>query len=215
MELYANALLYAIPFFSILIIIELIGGRIKNGNSKFFSNFDTISSLSSGFTNTLRDVIGLGVLSLIAYPFILKHLNIFNIGNHWYVYLLAAISLDFAGYWMHRIMHNVNYFWNSHVIHHSSERYTLGCALRQAFTPEISIYGFFLIPTAILGIPVEVFALVVPIHLFAQFWYHTELIGNLGFIEWILVTPQQHSIHHAINKEYIDKNFLQIFSIWD
>ncbi len=215
MELYANALLYAIPFFSLLIVIELIAGRIKNGNFNFFSNFDTISSLSSGFTNVIRDVLGIGVLSLVAYPFILKHINIINIGNEWYVYLLTIICLDFAGYWTHRIAHYVNYFWNGHVIHHSSERYTLGCALRQSFTPEITLYGIFLIPAAILGIPVEVIVVIAPIHLFAQFWYHTELIGNLGFIEWIIVTPQQHSVHHAINKEYIDRNFSQIFNIWD
>jgi hypothetical protein len=55
----------------------------------------------------------------------------------------------------------------------------------------------------------------VPIHLFAQFWYHTRHIDKMGFLEKIIVTPSHHRVHHAINKEYIDKNYGQIFIFWD
>jgi len=51
--------------------------------------------------------------------------------------------------------------------------------------------------------------------LFAQFWYHTRHIGKLGFLEYIIVTPSQHRVHHAINPIYIDKNLSAIFCIWD
>lgn len=136
MEEYASALLYGIPFFLLLMLIELVAGRIKTGNFNFLNNFDVIASLSSGITNIIRDVLGLGVLSVIAYPFLLAHLNVFHLPNTWYMYIIAFICLDFAGYWTHRIAHHVNYFWNSHVVHHSSERYTLSCALRQPFIPE-------------------------------------------------------------------------------
>jgi alkylglycerol monooxygenase len=54
-----------------------------------------------------------------------------------------------------------------------------------------------------------------PIHLFAQFWYHTRLIGKMGFLEKILMTPSHHRVHHAINDIYIDKNFSAIFILWD
>tara|TARA_B100000945_G_scaffold138640_1_gene110877 strand:- start:395 stop:1204 length:810 start_codon:yes stop_codon:yes gene_type:complete len=54
-----------------------------------------------------------------------------------------------------------------------------------------------------------------PLHLFAQYWYHTRLIGKLGFLEHVIVTPSHHRVHHAINKEYLDKNLSQIFIIWD
>lgn len=215
MELYATALLYAIPVFLALVFGELIIGKIKYGNVSFFSNFDSISSSCSGLMNIIRDVLAIGVLSVVAYPFLLEKLSLINIGNNWYTYLLTVVFLDFAGYWGHRIAHEYNYFWNGHVIHHSSERYTLACALRQNFFPEISIYAIFLIPAAFMGVPVEVIAIVAPVHLFAQFWYHTELIGDLGFLERVLVTPRHHSIHHAINKQYKDKNYSQIFIIWD
>jgi len=38
---------------------------------------------------------------------------------------------------------------------------------------------------------------------------------NLVFLEYILVTPSQHRVHHAINPIYIDKNLAAIFCVWD
>ena len=66
--------------------------------------------------NVIRDVLGIGVLAVLAYPFLLKHIQFFNIGNDWYVYLLSFIFLDFASYWTHRIAHTINYFWNKTIV---------------------------------------------------------------------------------------------------
>ena len=65
------------------------------------------------------------------------------------------------------------------------------------------------------GVPKEVIAIVAPLQLFLQYWYHTQLIGKMGFFELIIVTPSHHRVHHAINKEYMDKNLGQIFIFWD
>jgi hypothetical protein len=64
-------------------------------------------------------------------------------------------------------------------------------------------------------VPAEIIIILSPIHLFGQFWYHTQHIGKLGFLEYIFVTPSQHRVHHAINPIYIDKNLSAIFCIWD
>jgi alkylglycerol monooxygenase len=37
----------------------------------------------------------------------------------------------------------------------------------------------------------------------------------MGFLEHIIVTPSHHRVHHAINPIYLDKNYSQIFIIWD
>jgi len=87
--------------------------------------------------------------------------------------------------------------------------------LRQSISEVFSFVSLFLIPAALIGVPAEVVAVIVPIQLFAQFWYHTRLIDKMGFLEYIIVTPSHHRVHHAINPEYIDKNFSQIFVIWD
>lgn len=212
METYANALLYAIPGFVILILIEIGYGFFVKKQS--YTVLDTVSSLSSGLTNIIKDSLSL-VLVIISYPFLLKHLSVFNIEANWLVYVLAFISIDFASYWNHRLCHKVNFFWNIHVIHHSSEEFNLACALRQTISNVIGYFPILLIPAAILGIPNEVIALLAPIHLFAQFWYHTKHIGKLGFLEYIIVTPSQHRVHHAINDIYLDKNLAAIFCVWD
>jgi len=140
---------------------------------------------------------------------------LFHIGTQWYVFVLAFIAKDFAGYWIHRMEHRINIFWNRHIIHHSSEEYNLSCALRQSASEIFSFVGLFLLPAALIGVPAEVIAIIAPIQLFAQFWYHTRLIDKMGVLEYIIVTPSHHRVHHAINAEYIDKNYSQIFIIWD
>ena len=212
MESYATALLYATPFFIGLVLIEILYGRFVKDQKH--NLMDTVSSLSSGLTNVVKDSLGL-VLILVSYPFLLEHLALIEIKATWLVWVVAFVALDFAGYWNHRLSHQINLFWNQHVIHHSSEEFNLACALRQPISNLLGYYALLLIPAALLGVPNQVIAILAPIHLFAQFWYHTQYIGKMGILEYVIVTPSQHRVHHAINPEYIDKNLGQIFCIWD
>ena len=212
MEVYANVLLWVVPIFIVLILIEIIYGQIKKKQTHSF--MDTLSSLSSGMTNILKDTLGL-VVVIISYPYLLGKLSIFNIENTFIVYIAAFICVDFSGYWSHRLNHKINLFWNQHIIHHSSEEFNLACALRQSFSDLLGYTALFLIPAAVLGVPTDVITLLAPLHLFGQFWYHTQHIGKLGIFEYFLVTPSQHRVHHAINPIYIDKNLAPIFCVWD
>lgn len=212
MEAYAQVLSYAIPGFFVLIIIEALVGYAHG--KTVYHGMDLISSLSSGVTNTVKSVLGLTVV-IVSYAWLEGHFGVFDIQSPLWLYVLAFIGLDFAGYWSHRFNHHVNLFWNRHIEHHSSEEYNLACALRQSISEWFGIYFFLLVPLAIIGIPPEVVAVTAPIHLFAQFWYHTRLIDKMGILEYILVTPSHHRVHHAINDEYLDRNFSTIFIIWD
>ena len=212
MEAYATVLTYAIPGFVLLIIIEELAARLMK--KPVNRGMDTISSLSSGMTNTLKALMGLSVV-IISYDWMKGHLALFEIQSSLWLAVLAFIGHDFAGYWSHRFNHKINLFWNRHIVHHSSEEYNLSCALRQTLSAIVQIYFFLYIPMAIIGIPTPIIAGVGAIHLFAQFWYHTRLIGRLGFLEKIIVTPSHHRVHHAINDIYIDKNFAEIFIVWD
>ncbi|MCL4107389.1 UNVERIFIED_CONTAM: hypothetical protein GTU68_067300 [Idotea baltica] len=147
---------------------------------------DTISSLSSGTTNTLKSVLKLSVV-IVSYSWFVDKVALTEIKTSWLVWVLSFIAIDFASYWSHRLNHSINIFWNQHIVHHSSEEFNLACALRQ---PISNI-------------------------LFMQFWYHTVHIRKLGWLEYIIVTPSQHRVHHAINDIYIDKNLAAILSIWD
>ena len=210
---YITTLNIAIPVFVSLILIEILYAKMTE-QGYVIRSMDTLSSLCSGLTNVIRDVLGL-TLIVVSYGYLVDNFALFKIESSFIIYILAFIGIDFAGYWVHRINHSINYFWNHHIIHHSSEEFNLACALRQSISNFFSLTFVFLIPTAILGIPTEVVTFLAPIHLFAQYWYHTRLIGKLGFLEYVIVTPSHHRVHHAINKEYLDKNLSQVFIIWD
>lgn len=212
METYARILLIAMPMFLGLVLLEKLYGYLKFKDN--FKSLDTISSLSSGYTNSIKDVLGLS-FTVISYNWLVGKFAIFQIEETVAVYLIAFMALDFAGYWVHRLSHEINFFWNKHAIHHSSEEFNLGCALRQSISSFVNIFTIFLIPAAIFGVPAIVIAVIAPIHLFAQFWYHTVYIKKMGFLEKIIVTPSHHRVHHAINPEYLDKNHGQIFIFWD
>ncbi|MBI3218906.1 MAG: sterol desaturase family protein [Bacteroidetes bacterium] len=212
METYGKILLYAMPSFLVLVLFEKWWGWRK-GNDTVRIN-DMISSLSSGMTNVTKDVLGLSVI-IISYGWLTEKVAITQVPSGWLTYAVAFMALDFAGYWVHRISHEYNLFWNNHIIHHSSEEFNLACALRQSISSIVKIFAIFLLPAALLGVPQEVIAIVAPLHLFAQFWYHTQHIGRMGFLEKIIVTPSHHRVHHAINPEYLDKNYGQIFIFWD
>ena len=212
MNTYANLLLWVVPAFYLLIIIEVLYGHYKKNQT--YNLMDTIASLSSGTTNLLKDILGLTVI-IISYPFLLSKLSFFDFENTLWVYIIAFICIDFSSYWNHRLNHKINIFWNQHVIHHSSEEFNLACALRQSISNFLGYGALFLVPAAIFGIQHEVIGLLLPLHLFGQFWYHTRHIGKLGILEYIIVTPSQHRVHHAINPVYIDKNLGAIFCVWD
>lgn len=212
METYGKILLIAMPAFLALVLFEKWYGWRKGFDT--VRHMDMVSSLSSGITNVTKSVLELTV-AIAIYPFMIRYLAITHIDNSIIVFILTFIIIDFNGYWVHRWSHKINLFWNLHVIHHSSEEFNLACALRQSISSFFNLFTVLLVPAAVLGVPEEVINTIAPLHLFAQFWYHTRHINRMGFIEKILVTPSHHRVHHAVNPEYMDKNLSQIFIVWD
>lgn len=212
MEEYGKILIIAMPLFLVLIIIEKIYGSYKGEDS--VPLMDSVSSVSSGITNAVKDVLGLSI-AFISYDWMVSKISLFTLEPNVLTYLIAFIIIDFYGYWNHRIAHQVNFFWNKHAVHHSSEEFNLACALRQSISTFVNLFTFILIPAALIGVPAKVIIITLPIQLFLQFWYHTKHIKKMGFLEKIIVTPSHHRVHHAINPEYIDKNHGQIFIFWD
>lgn len=212
MEEYGKILVFAMPVFLLLIIIEKIYGHYKGEDTA--PTMDSVSSVSSGMINSVKDVLGLSI-TLISYNWIASKIAIFHLESTILAYIIGFIAIDFYGYWSHRFSHQINFLWNKHAIHHSSEEFNLACALRQPISSFVNLFTFLLIPAALLGVPSKVIAITLPIHLFLQFWYHTKHIKKIGFLENILVSPSHHRVHHAINPEYMDKNHSQIFIIWD
>ncbi len=207
-----NFVPYAIPIFLLMIVMELGWGLFK-GNNTYRVN-DSINSLSMGLLSTVTKFVFLNIGALvftkISQEYAIWAFDINAIG-HW---LLAILLYDFLYYWFHRISHERQFFWGSHVVHHQSEDYNLSTALRQTSTSFLTTWVFY-IPCFFLGMPISMFVSIASAHLIYQFWVHSQHIPKLGVFEWFMVSPSNHRVHHAQNADYIDKNYGGLLIIWD
>ncbi|MDH4584149.1 sterol desaturase family protein [Pseudomonas sp. BN415] len=207
-----NYVLYAVPFFFLLIGIELIADRWRGMNN--YRTADALNSLSAGVLSTTSGLLT-KVVGVLTYSFAWEHLAIFELSasNLW-VWLLAFVFYDFCYYWNHRLGHERNVLWAAHSVHHQSEEYNLSTALRQTSTGFLFGWIFYL-PMALAGVPPLVFLSVGAMNLLYQFWVHTRHVPKLGWFEWVFITPSNHRVHHAQNPVYMDRNYGGVFILWD
>lgn len=205
-----NVILYAIPFFFLLIAIELIAEKVRG--TDFYRVNDSLTSLATGVINQVVNV-SKRLIPFTVYVLVEQQFGLFELGNSWLVWVVAFIAYDFFYYWNHRMGHEMNILWASHVVHHSSEEYNLTTALRQTGTGFLSF--IFYLPLAILGFDPLIILTVGALNLVYQFWVHTRHVGKLGWFEWWFITPSNHRAHHAQNSVYIDKNYGGVFIVWD
>jgi len=205
-------ILYAVPFFFVLIAVELLADR-RRGVSNY-RVADAINSLSTGVLSTTTGLLTKGV-GLVTYAFVLEHMALFELSaDSVWVWVFAFVLYDFCYYWLHRMGHERNILWAAHSVHHQSEEYNLSTALRQTSTGFLLSWIFYL-PMAVFGVPLLVFVSVAALNLLYQFWVHTRHIPKLGWFEWFFVTPSNHRAHHAQNALYMDRNYGGVFIIWD
>ncbi len=207
-----NYVLYAIPFFFVLIGLELLVDRWRGVST--YRLADSINSLSAGVLSQVSGLLTKG-LGLLTYGFAVQHLALFELSaQQTWVWVLAFVLYDFCYYWNHRLGHERNVLWAAHSVHHQSEDYNLSTALRQ--TSSGFLFGwFFYLPLAVLGVPLLVFLTVAALNLLYQFWVHTRHVPKLGWYEWAFVTPSNHRAHHAQNAIYMDRNYGGVFILWD
>jgi sterol desaturase/sphingolipid hydroxylase (fatty acid hydroxylase superfamily) len=129
--------------------------------------------------------------------------------------LLLFVATEFCYYWAHRGGHRIRWMWASHAVHHTPEELHLASAFRLGVTDLVSGGWLFYVPLYVLGFQPLAVAAMLGVNLFFQFWLHTELVGRLGPLEWLLNTPSQHRVHHARNPAYLDRNFGGVLMVFD
>lgn len=207
-----NLIHYAIPFFVLSLVIEVILTTKKHMDT--YEIKDASSSIAMGLGNVfiglLSKFIVVGALMFVYYNY-----RIFNIPFSWWAWILVFFADDFSYYWMHRISHESRFFWASHVVHHSSQKYNLATALRQTWTGSFFSFVFWLWMSWIGFHPLMILTQM-SISLLYQFWIHTETIDKMPkWFEAIFNTPSHHRVHHATNPQYLDRNHAGILIIWD
>ncbi len=206
-----SPVLFAIPIFSLLIALEYWYDLRQKTNE--YERKDTWTNIALGFGSVIFGSI-LGLIQYTIYD------SLYSIApyqvpmNAWWAWVSLILIDDFAYYWFHRMSHESRFLWNFHVVHHSSERYNLSVAVRQSWFGALGHWIFY-VPLGLMGFPFWAFVIVHGFNLIYQYWIHTEFVGKLGWFELIFNTPSQHRVHHAVNPQYLDKNYAGIFSIWD
>ena len=208
----AQIIVLATPVFLVLIALEFAVGLARGHNT--YRLADTLTSISLGVMSQVTGVFG-RLLRIGLYVLVFEHVALLKLPvDSVAVWLGALLAYDFCYYWHHRASHRVALFWAAHVVHHQSEDYNLGTALRQ--TSSGFVFGWlFYLPLALAGVPPVVFATVALIDLLYQFWVHTQQIGRLGWFDRWFVSPSNHRVHHAVNERYLDRNYGGILIVWD
>jgi sterol desaturase/sphingolipid hydroxylase (fatty acid hydroxylase superfamily) len=203
-------LLFSTPLYLIIIGLEILLSNYRH--RKLYSFRDTLSNIYLMLLNSFIDLLFRGVYLLILQICYNHHwISITNVFSYWLLLLLAE---DFLYYWLHRWDHEIRLFWAVHVTHHSSEKMNFTVGFRSSVFQPLYRFVYF-IPLAFLGFrPLDI----VLMYSATQIWgilVHTELINKMGWLEYILVTPSHHRVHHASNPKYLDKNMGMFLIIWD
>ncbi len=211
-----NLVNLAIPAFLLLLLVEAIISAI--GQRDLFEAKDTFASLAMGVGNVLTNLFAKAMV-LGVFWVIYRHTGFLKAvltPDKGWVWGLLFFAEDFSYYWFHRVSHGSRFFWASHVVHHSSQKYNLGTALRQTWTGNLTGSFVFWLWLPLLGFHPVMVLTMQAISLIYQFWIHTETIGKLPRpIEWVFNTPSHHRVHHGSDVKYLDMNHAGVLIIWD
>ena len=206
---------YAIgaPIVLAMIFVEIL---ISNWQQKnYYKTQDTLCTIGLLAGNI---IVAFSIKGLIlALHFYLYQYKIFELSGMlplWLFWILTFVVIDLVFYIYHRMSHRIRFLWAIHLSHHSSEEMNFAVSFRQAWFGPISKIPFFMV-LPLLGFDPTIIAAAGVISTLWGIVGHTQIIGKLGFIEWVFNTPSHHRVHHGSNKQYIDKNYGNLLIIWD
>lgn len=208
-----NIMLAAVPAFVLLIAVEaLYSARRQRG---LYRSTDAAANIVLALGNFAIATLFAGLV-LLVYSWLYTH-RLFDLPTTaWWVWVLCFFADDFSYYWFHRISHESRWFWASHSVHHSSDKYNLSVALRQTWTGVPSGSFLFWVWMPLLGFHPAMVLFMQSVSLIYQFWIHTEAIDHMPrWFEAVFNTPSHHRVHHGSDFEYLDRNYAGTLIIWD
>jgi len=204
-------LLLSTPFYLVIIGLEILLSNIQRTQTYTWRN--TIQNIYLMLANSGIDLVFRSIYIGFILTWFYNHRLLSSEKGVLY-WVILFIAEDFVYYWLHRIDHFCRLFWATHVTHHSSEKYNLTVGFRSSVMEPLYRFVYF-IPLAMAGFKPWDIAFV---YSATQIWgilVHTEKIKSMGWLEYILVTPSHHRVHHASNPKYLDKNMGMFLIVWD
>ena len=203
-------ILLSTPMYCLMIGAEILLSHISHRKAY---------TIKDSFTNLYLMLLNAGIdlafriiyVAVLQYFFLHAAWQWHNAFLYWVMLFLAE---DFLFYWLHRFDHEIRFFWATHVTHHSSQQLNFSVGFRSSVFQPLYRFVYF-IPLAWIGFkPLDI----VFMYSATQIWgifLHTELVHKMGWLEYILITPSHHRVHHASNAKYLDKNMGMCLVIWD
>jgi sterol desaturase/sphingolipid hydroxylase (fatty acid hydroxylase superfamily) len=203
----------AIPIVLGMILLEAIISSW--GNKSLYNQGDTLCTLGllSGNIFMVYSVKGIS-LGINFYMYQFRLIDLSEIIPVWAMWVVTFILIDLVFYIYHRMSHRVRFLWAIHMSHHSSEEMNFAVSFRQAWLGPVSKIPFFM-TLPLMGLDPTMIAIAGVVSTLWGIVGHTQIINKLGPIEWIFNTPSHHRVHHGSNEQYIDKNYGNLFIIWD
>ncbi len=204
-------LIFSVPVILAAILLEIAVTHFKG--IRAYTWRETLTNVYMASLNGSMDLVLRAVLVAPALMFCFQH-RLMSWESGWLYWLALFLVEDIAYYTLHYVDHHCRLFWAVHVTHHSSEEFNLSTGFRSSvFQPLYRTIYF--APIALLGFePLDILFMYAATQIYGSL-IHTERIGKLGWLEYVLVTPSHHRVHHGSNPRYLDKNMGMCLIIWD
>ncbi len=136
----------------------------------------------------------------------------------WGHLLIGFVVRDFVQWWIHRLLHRVDWLWQFHKVHHSVEQMGFAAHLRFHWMETVVYRTLEYIPLAMIGIGLNDFFVIHIFTLAVGHFNHSNFRLNLGWFKYVFNNPQMHIWHHAKelpNEKHFGVNFGLTLSVWD
>lgn len=207
-----NYTAFAVPLFTGLMILEYYLSNKKQRKANFHIK-EAVANINVGIAERLSDLFTTGLFYFF-FAWLQRNFALFDIHPGIIAWIMLFLFTDFMWYWYHRVGHEVNLFWSVHVVHHQSDDYNFTVSARITVFQAIARCMFWSV-LPLIGFPAEMITVFLLIHGAYPFFTHTQLVGKLSWLEYFLVTPSHHRVHHSSNPQYLDKNYGDVLIIWD
>jgi alkylglycerol monooxygenase len=203
---------FAIPAFFIFLGLEYIVA-VKRKQTYLYRYESSVANIAIGIAERLLNLF-VSVSFYKLFKTVHEKYSLFDIPDTWVTWIILILATDFIWYWYHRLGHEVNILWGAHIVHHQSEEFNYTVSARIT-TIQALIRNAFWCVLPFIGFPPGMVMITLIIHGAYSFFTHTQLVKNMGFLEYIFVTPSVHGVHHASNEKYLNKNYGDLFVFWD
>lgn len=163
------------------------------------------------FTNTL----GLVLAEAGQRFFPAGSVNVVSTMPVWVQAVAVIFTLDFVAYWIHRGKHRYTWWWRLHAIHHSSAELDWFSSVRFHPVEKILDRVIYLLPLMVLGASEEAILVLATVDALIASFAHANARIRFGPLNYLIVGPELHRIHHSCESDHQGQNFGNNLSIFD